>query len=147
MTNTILSMQNNYFDTVHAFPSFSAAPKMAISCSPFFSFLILTGLVITISLPFSNSQPQKPPNIAGVCNGILVSYIYNSGFQIPPIYLPSEAAQQPYRFQSTLFLQNNVLEELKSWQVFVRFQYGEFLASVDRHVVVVEQLDWFTATS
>lgn len=80
-------------------------PKMAKSCSPF-TFLILTGLAIIISLPSSSSQPLQPPNIAGVCNGILISYIYNSGFQLPPIYLPSEAAKVPYRFQSTLFLQN-----------------------------------------
>ncbi|KAI5677235.1 hypothetical protein M9H77_08185 [Catharanthus roseus] len=101
----------------------------------FSTFLILTGQIITIYLPSSTSQPQQPPAITGVCNGILVSYIYTTSSQVPPTFLPSELTQQPYRFQSTLFLQNNGLEELKSWQVFVGFQHKEILVSADRAVL------------
>ncbi|KAK2981671.1 hypothetical protein RJ640_022731, partial [Escallonia rubra] len=48
--------------------------------------------------------------------------------KIPPD-LRSDPKAQPYRFESTLIVLNNGLEELKSWRVFGRFQHDEYLVS------------------
>ncbi|GFZ13771.1 COBRA-like protein-7 precursor [Actinidia rufa] len=86
---------------------------------------------LTISLPISLSQP--PPN--ATCNGIFVSYAYTTGYPIAPNLLPADPTHQPYRFESTLTVLNNGLEELKSWQVFVGFRHREFLVSASDAVL------------
>lgn len=70
------------------------------------------------------SQPQT----ANSCSGIFLSYVYNGGEQLPPDV--SDQTEQPYRFESTLTVLNNGLEELKSWKVFVGFRHRELLVSV-----------------
>ncbi|KAI7991914.1 COBRA-like protein 7 [Camellia lanceoleosa] len=89
------------------------------------SLTTLLFFAITISvLPISSlSQPNE------TCNGIFISYTYNSGYPLPPTLLPSDPTHQPYRFQSFLTVLNNALYELKSWRVFVGFQHREFLVS------------------
>lgn len=63
-------------------------------------------------LDASFSQNLGPPAASG-CNGIFLSYNYTGGFPIPP----NDTANQPYRFQSTLTVVNNGLDELQLWQV------------------------------
>ncbi|KAL3501838.1 hypothetical protein ACH5RR_036287 [Cinchona calisaya] len=108
--------------------------KIFTSLNPIITLIVL---ILKISIfPTSNSQPQKPsatPN--GVCNGIVISYIYNNGYQIPPILLPSAPNDQPYRFESTLTVLNAGFEQLKNWKVFVGFQHGEFLYSASNAVL------------
>ncbi|KAK2991943.1 hypothetical protein RJ640_027834 [Escallonia rubra] len=53
---------------------------------------------------------------------------------IPPD-LRSDPKAQPYRFESTLTVLNNGLEELKSWRVFVGFQHDEYLVSASNVVL------------
>ncbi|KAK9281174.1 hypothetical protein L1049_004069 [Liquidambar formosana] len=112
--------------------------------NPFY-FLILT-ITIFISFPISISQPQTqappspppplpPPPGVGSCNGIFLSYVYNLGYPVPPTLLPSDPLHQPYRFQSTVTILNNGLQELKSWKVFVGFQHNEFLVSASNAVL------------
>nr|GLL42555.1 COBRA-like protein 7 [Ipomoea trifida] len=91
---------------------------------------IISVFLIALSLPTTSSQPAS-----NVCNGVLVSYVYDSGFVIPPTLSPSDQKDQPYRFQSTLTVLNNGLEELKSWRVFVGFQNKEMLVSAPRAVL------------
>ncbi|KAK2965220.1 hypothetical protein RJ640_019975 [Escallonia rubra] len=79
---------------------------------------------------FTVSQSQNP---ADSCNGIFISYVYNSGFGIPPNL--TDLTAQPYNFQSTLTVLNNGLEELKSWRVFVGFQHKEYLVSASQAVL------------
>ncbi|KAK3020564.1 hypothetical protein RJ639_046914 [Escallonia herrerae] len=79
---------------------------------------------------FTVSQSQNP---ADSCNGIFISYVYNSGFRIPPNL--TDPTAQPYNFQSTLTVLNNGLEELKSWRVFVGFQHKEYLVSASHAVL------------
>ncbi|XP_054804845.1 COBRA-like protein 7 [Prosopis cineraria] len=67
------------------------------------------------------------------CNGILLSYAYASGKRLPPNV--SDPTQQPYRFESTITVLNNGLDELKSWKVFVGFQHNEFLVSASNAVL------------
>ncbi|XLR66309.1 hypothetical protein S83_016981, partial [Arachis hypogaea] len=47
----------------------------------------------------------------------------------------SDAARQPYWFESTLIVLNNGLDDLKSWKVFVKFQHNEFLISASGAVL------------
>ncbi|KAK2993520.1 hypothetical protein RJ640_025530 [Escallonia rubra] len=54
--------------------------------------------------------------------------------RIPPD-LRSDPKAQPYRFESTLIVLNNGLEELKSWRVFVGFQHDEYLVSASNAVL------------
>ncbi|OIW17686.1 hypothetical protein TanjilG_29036 [Lupinus angustifolius] len=82
----------------------------------YFIFTVITILIATTS--FSYAQE---------CNGVLLSYVYTTGERLPPKV--SDAAKQPYRFESTVTLLNNGLDELKSWKVFVEFQHNEFLVS------------------
>lgn len=91
---------------------------------------IISVFLIALSLPTTSSQPSS-----NVCNGVLLSYVYDSGFVIPPTLSPSDRKDQPYRFQSTLTVLNNGLEELKSWRVFVGFQNKEILVSAPRAVL------------
>ncbi|XP_061349206.1 COBRA-like protein 7 [Gastrolobium bilobum] len=67
------------------------------------------------------------------CNGILLSYAYTGGVRLPPNV--SDTTQQPYRFESTLTVLNNGLDDLKSWKVFVGFQHDEFLVSASNAVL------------
>ncbi|XP_028788678.1 COBRA-like protein 7 [Neltuma alba] len=70
---------------------------------------------------------------ASSCNGILLSYAYTGGTRLPPNV--SDPKQQPYRFESTITVLNNGLDELKSWKVFVGFQHNEFLVSASNAVL------------
>ncbi|KAJ1383295.1 COBRA, plant [Sesbania bispinosa] len=67
------------------------------------------------------------------CNGILLSYAYTGGTRLPPNV--TDPKQQPYRFESTLSVLNNGLDELKSWKVFVGFQNDEYLVSASNAVL------------
>nr|XP_027096288.1 COBRA-like protein 7 [Coffea arabica] len=93
-------------------------------------------IIITISLPTSISQLQEPTNTPnGVCNGVVIQYNYDTGYQIPPTLLPGAPDNQPYRFESTLTVLNAGFEELKNWKVFVGFQHNEYLYSASEAVL------------
>ena len=77
------------------------------------------------------AQPTAPSPAADVCNGVFLSYTFTSSRKIPPAL----RSGQPYRFQSTLLVLNNGLQELKSWRVFVGFQHDEFLVSASNAVL------------
>ncbi|XP_065863775.1 COBRA-like protein 7 [Euphorbia lathyris] len=96
-------------------------------------FNLLIFLFFT-ALPFSISQSKSeaPAPAADDCNGIFLSYQYSTGTKLKPT-VPSH---QPYRFESTLTVQNNGVDELKSWKVFVGFQHDEFLVSASNAVLV-----------
>ncbi|KAJ4848240.1 COBRA-like protein 7 [Turnera subulata] len=91
-----------------------------------FLFLFLFSILpfTAISQP---ATPRRPP----VCNGIFISYQYTGGSQLTP----TNPTRQPYRFESTLTVQNNGDEELKSWKVFVGFQHDELLVSASNAVL------------
>ncbi|CAI9781083.1 unnamed protein product [Fraxinus pennsylvanica] len=99
----------------------------------FCSFTSIIILMISVSLLpiISLSQPSN----SSVCNGILISYRYNTGYAVPPTLSPEERARQPYRFESTLTITNNGLVELKNWRVFVGFNNSELLVSASTAVL------------
>lgn len=84
--------------------------------------------------PTAPVSPAPSPD-SDTCNGIFLSYAYTNGERIPPI-LNRNPTAQPYRFESTLTVLNNGLDELKSWQVFVGFQHNELLVSASNAVLV-----------
>ncbi|CAN1131080.1 COBRA-like protein 8 [Linum perenne] len=71
----------------------------------------------TISQTTPPTAADAPPSPADSCNGIFLSYRYGSGSKIRP----TDPTHQPYRFESTLTVQNNGIDKLKSWQAFVGF--------------------------
>ncbi|KAM7276377.1 hypothetical protein ACFE04_018243 [Oxalis oulophora] len=78
-------------------------------------------ILAVISICFLTCDAQS-----NSCNGIFLSYNYTNGYQIPP----NDTTNQPYRFESTLTVLNNGLDELNSWRVFVGFRYDEVLVSI-----------------
>lgn len=82
--------------------------------------------IIFISTPSTIAQSTP-------CNGISISYVYNSGFQIPPT--TTSSSDQPYSFKSTLTLTNAGSDRLNSWRVFVGFQNREILVSASNAVL------------
>ncbi|KAL2338983.1 hypothetical protein Fmac_013429 [Flemingia macrophylla] len=80
--------------------------------------------IFLLTTPFTAAQS---------CNGIQLSYSYTGGERLPPNV--SDSTKQPYRFESTLTVLNNGLDELKSWKVFVGFDHDEFLVSASNGVL------------
>ncbi|KAK9288387.1 hypothetical protein L1049_016843 [Liquidambar formosana] len=97
--------------------------------------LIFNLLLIFATIPISISQTQAPSPAADSCNGIFVSYAHTKTTQLPPDITKSDPTHQPYRFESTLTILNNGLNELKSWRVFVGFQHDELLVSASNAVL------------
>ncbi|CAI9096061.1 OLC1v1032130C1 [Oldenlandia corymbosa var. corymbosa] len=93
-------------------------------------------VLISFSLLGSVSQSQQPQNTTNdICNGIIISYTYTSGEQLDPTLLQSDPNQQPYKFESSLEVQNAGVEELKNWKVFVGFKHREYLVSASGAVL------------
>ncbi|XP_073133613.1 COBRA-like protein 7 [Henckelia pumila] len=96
----------------------------------FFHITITLSIFSIFSLlPLSLSQP------AAVCNGVLVTYRYETGSEISPVLYPADPIHQPYRFVSTLTVRNNGANELNNWRAFVGFQHNEILVSADGAVL------------
>ncbi|CAI0626366.1 unnamed protein product [Linum tenue] len=72
-----------------------------------------------------------PAPAADNCNGIFLSYRTGTGSKIAP----TDPKHQPYRFESTLTVQNNGIERLKSWQVYVGFKHDEVLVSASNAIL------------
>ncbi|XP_061344839.1 COBRA-like protein 7 [Gastrolobium bilobum] len=102
---------------------------MAMHVHSCFCFFFTIAVITIFSAKPSLSQPQA----ADSCNGILLSYVHTGGAKLPPNV--SDTAQQPYRFESTLTVLNNGLEELQAWRVFVGFQHHEWLVSASNAVL------------
>lgn len=109
-----------------------------ISVSSLFKVILLFFSLVLIREPVEvQAQPsraQAPPPAADICNGVFLSYTYQSGQKLPPD-LKQNSPKQPYRFESQLFVINNGLEDLKSWRVFVGFRHGEWLVSASNAVL------------
>ncbi|XP_010259413.1 PREDICTED: COBRA-like protein 7 [Nelumbo nucifera] len=93
-------------------------------------FLFLFAICVPISI---NAQNQAPAPAPDACNGIFLSYLYIKGSRLHPIV--TNPSLQPYRFESTLRILNNGLEDLKSWKVFVGFPHNEVLVSASNAVL------------
>ncbi|KAF5745894.1 COBRA protein-7 precursor [Tripterygium wilfordii] len=87
---------------------------------PFFITLLSLHLHTILSQPNNTS-----------CNGVFLSYTHTVGYPIPP----TDQANQPYRFESSVTLLNNGLDELKSWRVSIGFQHREMLVSLTNAVL------------
>ncbi|CAM8975084.1 unnamed protein product [Rhodiola kirilowii] len=99
--------------------------------NPMLTFLTL----LTISTPpfsISKTLAPAPSPASDPCNGIFLTYTHTKTTKIPPDLTPSD---QPYRFESTLTILNNGLEDLLSWIVFVGFRHKELLVSASNAVL------------
>ncbi|KAL5996282.1 hypothetical protein ACLOJK_026356 [Asimina triloba] len=76
---------------------------------------------------------QAPSPAADACDGIFLSYKFESRQRIHP-YLSNDNLQ-PYSFRSTATILNAGAEDLKSWNFFVGFRRGEILVSANPAVL------------
>ncbi|KAJ8766858.1 hypothetical protein K2173_009189 [Erythroxylum novogranatense] len=99
------------------------------------SYFNLLSLLLLVSLPCSIAQSPSssdaPAPAATQCNGIFLSYQFNGGSQL----MPTAPKRQAYRFESTLSLQNNGVDELNSWKAFVGFKHDELLVSASNAIL------------
>ncbi|XP_073126976.1 COBRA-like protein 10 [Henckelia pumila] len=100
------------------------------------SCVLLVLFVSTIN--FSNAQdfdtPETPPAEQENCDGIFVSYTFMGREKEYPFV--KNVSAQAWSFNAMLSVLNAGARELKSWKVFVGFQYRELLVSADGAVVV-----------
>ncbi|XP_030474580.2 COBRA-like protein 7 [Syzygium oleosum] len=94
-------------------------------------FLLLIFAATPPCLSQTDVPSPAPAPVAEVCNGVLLTYLYAGGTQLPP----DDPAHQAYRFQSVLTVTNNGVDELKSWRAFVGFQNDELLVSASGAVL------------
>lgn len=94
-------------------------------------FLLLIFAATPPCLSQTDGPSPSPAPVADVCNGVLLTYLYAGGTQLPP----DDPAHQAYRFQSVLTVTNNGVDELKSWRAFVGFQNDELLVSASGAVL------------
>lgn len=113
--------------SIFHFSSVSTTSNVMAFYSDLLFFLLFTVLPSAIS----QSNTAAPAPAASDCNGIFLSYLYEGGTQLKP----TDPTHQPYRFESTLSIQNNGLDELKSWKVFVGFKNDEFLVSASNAIL------------
>ena len=97
------------------------------------NFISLVLFFSNINIPKSNPTPTQH---LSTCNNIFLQYTYTRGQQLPPNLIDSNPKHQPYKFQSTIYIQNNGLKELNSWRVFVGFQNGELLVSTSNAILL-----------
>ncbi|GAB2229972.1 hypothetical protein Droror1_Dr00014228 [Drosera rotundifolia] len=82
---------------------------------------------------FGSDEPSVPKELDG-CDGIYVTYNFISREKTYP-HVKNVSAQS-WAFRSQLQVMNMGNTELKSWKVFVGFQYDELLVSVDGGILV-----------
>ncbi|EFJ05170.1 hypothetical protein SELMODRAFT_137554 [Selaginella moellendorffii] len=70
-------------------------------------------------------QPAFEDASNSTCRGVLLHYSIRRVAKISPFL--TDAAQQPYRFESALQLSNLGFSEVKNWRAFVGFQHREML--------------------
>ncbi|XP_045786816.1 COBRA-like protein 7 [Trifolium pratense] len=92
------------------------------------SLIVVLATIILSTTSFTDAQTDGLS-----CNGIFISYSTSTALRLPPNV--TDPKKQPYRFDSTLTVVNNGLDELKSWKVFIGFQHNEFLVSASNAVI------------
>ncbi|KAJ0035793.1 hypothetical protein Pint_24410 [Pistacia integerrima] len=97
------------------------------------NWVIILVMFTMIPLAICQTTPtaEAPAPAADSCSGVFLTYTYTGGSKLPP----DNPTHQAYRFESTLTVLNNGLEELKSWKAFVGFQHEELLVSASNVVL------------
>lgn len=96
------------------------------------NFPLPFGLIFLFLLPLiSKSQTRPPPNID--CNGVLISYKFQSRQKIRPF--STDPKSQPYSFKSTAFIVNQGNADVKDWSLLIEFQNKELLVSASNSVL------------
>ncbi|KAG6397827.1 hypothetical protein SASPL_139275 [Salvia splendens] len=78
--------------------------------------------------------PPPPPLEIEKCNGIFLSYTFEGREKEYP--LVKNMTAQAWAFKATATILNAGTQELKSWKMFVGFQYDELLVSAEGAIVV-----------
>ncbi|KAL0302064.1 UNVERIFIED_CONTAM: COBRA-like protein 10 [Sesamum radiatum] len=83
---------------------------------------------------YGGSAEYTPPKEAKSCNGIFISYNFQGREKTYP--LVKNVSAQAWSFRALATVLNTGSTELKSWKLFVGFQYNELLVGVDGAVVL-----------
>lgn len=73
--------------------------------------------------------PKKVTKQQEMCNGIFLTYDFSSKEKLYPHL--KNASAQPWSFMATASLVNMGLYEVKGWKMYIGFQHGESIVSVD----------------
>ncbi|KAI3943044.1 hypothetical protein MKW92_000054 [Papaver armeniacum] len=89
-------------------------------------------LIVVLSLPsFSNAlTPPTPPQVS-YCKGVYIQY---------KLTRTSMSPNEHYPFESTAMILNNGIDDLKSWKLYIGFQYNEYLISA-KNAVLLDGID------
>ncbi|KAL6999366.1 hypothetical protein U1Q18_000528 [Sarracenia purpurea var. burkii] len=110
--------------------------KLASFCFVLVSFCYRIQICNAQDYNFGGDDPSAaaaPPPELSNCDGIYVVYTFSSREKEYPFV--KNASAQAWAFRSQLLVLNAGVDELKSWKVYVGFQYNEILVAVDGAVV------------
>ncbi|GAA0171286.1 hypothetical protein LIER_25356 [Lithospermum erythrorhizon] len=79
-------------------------------------------------------EPKKVSKEQEMCNGIFLTYDFSSKEKLYPHL--KNASAQPWSFMSTASIVNMGLYEVKAWKMFIGFQHGESIVSIDGASIV-----------
>lgn len=99
----------------------------------FMFFLISPALILPIVAQDYNDEPAAPPPAEQNCNGVFISYEFNSRTKEYP-HLRNVSAQS-WAFNSTVTVTNTGTVEVKAWKIFIGFQHKEILVSASGAVL------------
>ncbi|XP_058071371.1 COBRA-like protein 10 [Magnolia sinica] len=101
--------------------------------------LLLTFFLVSYIVSKSHAQDYDeekaaPPPALNNCNGVFLSYAFNSREKEFPFV--KNATAQAYAFQASVMILNASPNDLKAWKIFIGFQYDEILVSADGAVLM-----------
>ncbi|GMN63431.1 hypothetical protein TIFTF001_032509 [Ficus carica] len=105
------------------------------SLSLFIFFLLFTLPQLSSSQTTTVADAPSPSPASDSCNGVFLSYAHTAGHKVAPDLTKSDPTNQGYRFESTLTVLNNGLDDVKSWRAFVGFRHRELLVSASGAVL------------
>ncbi|KAJ7967653.1 COBRA protein [Quillaja saponaria] len=110
--------------------------KRALRSLPFVFFLLSCRINLSKAQDY-NDEPAAPPPAVENCNGIFISYQFNSRTKEYPHV--KNVSAQAWAFNSTATILNTGTYELKAWKLFIGFQHREILVAASGAVLVDAQ--------
>lgn len=91
-------------------------------------------LSLSKSQDYDDEKPAAPPPEVESCNGIFLSYDFNSRTKEYPRL--KNATAQSWAFNATATILNTGTRELKAWKMFIGFQHEEILVGAGGAVLM-----------
>lgn len=111
-----------------------APPKWVFPAWVALSFLLLCSVSSAQDYDEPGPEEKKTPKEQDTCDGIFLSYTFIEREKEYPHV--KNATAQAWSFKSQITVLNAGMEELKAWQVLVKFQHNEVLVATDGAVII-----------